>query len=117
MEETMTAPQEAQTAAEEAQNREESLTRREAEVARRELRAQAMASLAERNLPRELADLLDYADEGRCTASLNTVQRLWQQAVQRGVESRVAGSVPRTGAGKGGARGTMREAISAYYGK
>lgn len=100
-----------------AQAREESLARREAEVTRRELRSQVLAALAQRQLPAELADLLDYTDESRCTSSLASVQRIWQQAVQRGVESRVAGTVPRTGAGKGGARSTMREAISAYYSK
>ena len=100
----------------EADAREERLAQREKEVARREMRSRALASLTERNLPQELADLLDYTDEARCTASLTSVQRVWQQAVQRGVQSRVAGTAPRTGAGRS-ARSTMREAISAYYSK
>lgn len=95
--------------------REESLAQREAELARRELHAKAMAALSARQLPAELAELLDYADEARCTASLARVQRTWQQAVQKGVESRVAGAAPRTGGGKSGMRTSMRDAISAFY--
>lgn len=97
--------------------REESLARREAELARRELHARALDALAARQMPAELADLLDYADESRCTASLARVQKTWQQAVQKGVEARVAGAAPRTGAGKSGMRTSMREAISAFYGR
>ena len=97
--------------------REESLARREAELARRELHARALDALAARQMPAELADLLDYADESRCTASLARVQKTWQQAVQKGVEARVAGAAPRTGAGRSGMRTSMREAISAFYGR
>lgn len=95
--------------------REESLAQREAELTRRELHAKAMAALSARQLPAELAELLDYADEARCTASLARVQRTWQQAVQKGVEARVAGAAPRTGGGKSGMRTSMRDAISAFY--
>ena len=98
-----------------ARIREESLARREADLARRELRAKALDTLASRQLPAELAELLDYADEGRCSASLTRVQKTWQQAVQKGVEARVAGAAPRTGAGKSGVRTSMRDAISAFY--
>ena len=97
--------------------REESLARREAELARRELHARALDALSARQMPAELADLLDYADESRCTASLARVQKTWQQAVQKGVEARVAGAAPRTGAGKSGMRTSMRDAISAFYGR
>lgn len=95
--------------------REENLTQREADLARRELHTKALAALAARQMPAELAELLDYADENRCTASLSRVQRTWQQAVQKGVEARVAGAAPRTGAGKSGMHTSMRDAISAFY--
>lgn len=98
-----------------ARLREESLARREAELARRELHAKALDALSARQLPAELADLLDYADESRCNASLSRVQKTWQQAVQKGVEARVAGAAPRTGAGRSGMRTSMRDAISAFY--
>ena len=110
------APQVRQAEAD-AHLREESLARREAELARRELHARALDALSARQMPAELADLLDYADENRCTASLARVQKTWQQAVQKGVEARVAGAAPRTGAGKSGMRTSMRDAISAFYGR
>lgn len=109
------APPQNGQAESDARLREESLARREAELARRELRAKALDALSSRQLPAELAELLDYADEARCTASLSRVQKTWQQAVQKGVEARVAGAAPRTGAGKSGMRTSMRDAISAFY--
>jgi len=109
------APLQSGQAESDARLREESLARREAELARRELHAKALDTLSARQLPAELAELLDYADEARCTASLVRVQKTWQQAVQKGVEARVAGAAPRTGAGKSGMRTSMRDAISAFY--
>ena len=109
------APPQSNREQDDARLREESLARREADLARRELHQKALDALSSRQLPAELADLLDYADEARCTASLARVQKTWQQAVQKGVEARVAGAAPRTGAGKSGMRTSMREAISAFY--
>jgi len=109
------APPQSNREQDDARLREESLARREADLARRELHQKALDALSSRQLPAELADLLDYADEARCTASLARVQRTWQQAVQKGVEARVAGAAPRTGAGKSSMRTGMREAISAFY--
>lgn len=113
--EPMSAPQDGRRAEDDARIREDSLARREADLARRELCAKALDTLAARQLPAELAELLDYADEARCTASMARVQKTWQQAVQKGVEARVAGAAPRTGAGKSGMRTSMRDAISAFY--
>lgn len=113
--EAASAPVSLRQTEEDARIREESLARREAELARRELHAKALDTLSQRQLPAELADLLDYADEARCNASLSRVQKTWQQAVQKGVEARVAGAAPRTGAGKSGVRTSMRDAISAFY--
>ena len=109
----MTAEQRAQ---EEAKQREENLARREAELNKRELRAQALETLAGQQLPAELADLLDYTDAEKCSASIKVVQKRWQEAVQKGVEARVAGSPPKTGSGKAAPK-TMRDAIAAHYGK
>lgn len=110
----MTAEQRAQ---EEAKQRVADLERREADLNRRELRAQALETLATENLPADLADLLDYTDADKCSASIAKVKKNWQAAVQKGVEARVAGSPPKTGSGKSGVPKTMRDAISAYYKK
>lgn len=111
---SMTAEQRAQ---EEAKQREEDLARREAELNRRELRAQALETLAAKQMPAELAEMLDYTDAEKCSASIDKVHKTWQAAVQKGVEARVAGSPPKTGGGKNAAPKTMRDAIAAHYGK
>lgn len=97
------------------QLREAELQRREAEVERRELRAQAAQELAARGLPAELLELLDYADAEHCSASIETVERLFRQAVQQGVERRVAGSAPRSGGDAQGRQASLRDAISNHY--
>ena len=96
------------------QQREAELARRETEIAKRELRAQAVEQLSARQLPVELADLLDYSDAERCAASLETVERIFRQAVQQGVERRIVGSAPK--AGRAQARsGSLRDVISEHY--
>ena len=97
------------------QQREAELARREEEVARRELRAQAVQELAARQLPAELADLLDYTDAECCSASMETVEQLFRQAVQQGVERRIAGSAPRAGGDRQGRSASLRDAISEHY--
>ena len=85
------------------------------ERAQEQLRAQAAQELAARQLPAELLELLDYADAERCSASIETVERLFRQAVQQGVERRVAGSAPRSGGDAQGRQASLRDAISNHY--
>ena len=87
--------------------REERIERREAEIQRRELRAGAIDTLAERSLPRELEQFLDYSDAEACAQSIDRIERLFRSAVQRGVDERIRQNLaPLPGAG-GSARGTM----------
>ena len=74
-----------------------------------------MQELAARQLPAELADLLDYTDAERCSASMETVERLFRQAVQQGVERRIAGSAPRSGGDRQERSASLRDAISEHY--
>jgi len=98
--------------------REEELKRREQEITRRELHAKALEALAAADMPAELAQLLDYTDEEHYNASLETLRTIWQAALKKAVEARVAGSAPKTGDGRNAsAVNTMRAAISAYYNK
>lgn len=85
----MSAEERARHDAEAAQQREQEMQRREAELNRRELRADAMETLSERGLPRELERLLDYADAEHCTASIDEIERLFRSAVQAGVDARL----------------------------
>lgn len=98
-----------------ARAHEEELASREQELVRRELRAQAIEQLAGRQLPAELADLLDYTDAEHCAASMETIERLFREAVQKGVERRIAGGAPRAGGGSQGKSGSLRDVISEHY--
>lgn len=75
--------------AEDAQLREQSLAERESEIARRELRADAVETLASRGLPGEFAQLLDYSGADACAASIDTLEKVFRGAVQRGVDERI----------------------------
>lgn len=94
-------------------SKEEELLRREEQVRRRELRAKALEALADAQMPTELAQLLDYSSEEAFAAALETLKAVWSRAVQKGVETRVAGSAPRAGDVQQGA--SLREAIARHY--
>ena len=91
---TMTAEQ---RAAHEQQEREANLAAREAEINRRELRATALQTLAEKQLPAELAEVLDYTDADKCSASITGMEKAFRAAVQKGVEERLKGNPPSAG--------------------
>ena len=112
----MTAEQRAQAeqqrARQQAQQREEALNQREADINRRELRSQAMDTLLQRDLPRELESVLDYSSAEACSASLDNVERVFRAAVQAGVDARLKASGVRLPLG-GGDDGLMAQVRSA----
>lgn len=73
------------------------MAQRERDVARRELAAHAREALAARGLPGELAGVLDYSGQEALDASLDSAERAFRAAVQRGMEQRLRGEPPRTG--------------------
>lgn len=77
--------------------RESELDERERRIAERELRALAMEKLAERGLPRELAEAVPYTDRSRCLAGIDAVERAFRRAVQQGVDERLCGDAPSAG--------------------
>lgn len=82
------------------QKREKELADREAAITRRELMAEAKNSLAEKKLPAELADVLNYTDAETCKTSIAAVEKAFQTAVEAAVEDRLkGGKPPRTAAG------------------
>lgn len=87
----------------ERQKREDELTNRENEITRRELRATALETLAEKGLPKQLADILVFTDAESTNASLDAVEKAFREAVETGVNERLRGSVP---GGKGGSTTT-----------
>lgn len=92
----MTAEERAQREQErvrqEAQQREEQLAQREAEITRRELRAQAIDTLVSRELPPALESILNYTSADACNASIDTVERVFRDAVQKAVDARLKAS-------------------------
>ena len=98
-----------------AGEREEALRQREAETRRRELRADAVETLAEKGLPRELGDLLDYTDADTCKASIGTVEKVFRAAVQAGIDERIRKSGGSVGAGGSQRADTSKMTDAEYY--
>ena len=67
------------------------LDEREAAITRRELTAQAKVQLADKGIPVELADVLNYTDAESCKKSLETVEKAFQSAVEKAVDERLKG--------------------------
>lgn len=86
------AQAEQQRAQQQAQQREQQLAQREAEITRRELRATAIDTLQQRDLPRELESVLDYSSADACNASIDTIERAFRAAVQSAVDARLKAS-------------------------
>lgn len=70
------------------------LKEREASITRRELRAEVLNQLGEKNLPKKLADLVDYSNAEACEKSLQSVTESFQEAVKAGVADATKGGVP-----------------------
>lgn len=67
---------------------------REAAVTRRELTAQAKDTLADKGLPTEFADILNYKDAESCNISIEIVEKVFQNAVEKAIEERIKGGKP-----------------------
>lgn len=76
------------------QKREKELADKEAAITRRELTAEAKVSLADKGLPVELTEVLNYTDADACKASIEAVEAAFQKAVEKSVEDRLKGGKP-----------------------
>lgn len=70
------------------------LADREKAITRRELAAEAKNTLAEKELPVELAEMLDYTDADSCKTSIKVVEGAFRKAVEKAVEDRLKGGKP-----------------------
>lgn len=70
------------------------LADREAAITKRELMATAKEQLAEKGLPISLASVLNYSSAEECTASIDSVGKAFQEAVEKAVNDRLAGGKP-----------------------
>ena len=84
----------------EKQKREDELAKRERDITTRELRATAYETLAEKNLPKELVDILNYSDAEQCNKSIEAVEKAFQSAVEKAVNDKLrGGNPPKSGQG------------------
>lgn len=84
------------------QKHEKELSDREAGITKRELMAEAKNTLAEKKLPASLAEVLNYTDADSCKASVDAVEKAFQEAVQAAVEEKLKGGTPPKKAPSGG---------------
>ena len=76
------------------------LTKREKDITTRELKAQAYETLAEKGLPKELVDILNYSDAETCSKSIESVEKAFQLAVEKAVNEKLrGGNLPKGGQG------------------
>lgn len=76
------------------EQREQELANREQAIARKELTAEAKTMLSERGLPIELVGVVDLSNAETVTDSVASIQKSWEDAVQKGVSDRMKGSAP-----------------------
>lgn len=74
--------------------RQEDLDAREAAITQRELTAQAKVQLADKGIPTELAEILNFTDADSCKKSIETVEKAFQSAVEKAVDERLKGGKP-----------------------
>lgn len=74
--------------------REQELADREKAIARKELTAEAKAMLSERDLPVELVNVVDLTSAETVSESITSIQKTWEESVQKGVSERMKGSAP-----------------------
>lgn len=76
------------------------LEKREKDITTRELKAQAYETLAEKNLPKELIGTLNFESTETCNASIEAVEKAFQNAVAKAVNDKLRGSeIPKGGQG------------------
>lgn len=89
------------------------LEKREKDITTRELRATAHETLAEKGLPKDLIDILNYSDAENCNKSIEAVEKAFQSAVQKAVNEKLRGKQdPKGGQGiQGSVDAALRAAM------
>ena len=78
----------------EKQKKEQELADREAQITKRELSATAKETLADKGLPIQLAEILNYTSAEACQASIDAVEKAFQEAVTKAVDEKLRGGNP-----------------------
>ncbi|MFJ7933702.1 DUF4355 domain-containing protein [Sporosarcina sp. NPDC096371] len=98
----------------EREQREAKILEREADITRRELRASALETLAEKGLPKQLAEILVFTDAASTNGSLDAVEKAFRESVEAGVNERLRGGTP---PGGGGSKGAGETSVGANFAK
>lgn len=101
----------------ERQELQKKLSEREAEITKRELRAEAKSQLSDKGLPVELAEVLPYTDADTTNAALAAVEKVFRQAVEKGVNERLKGNAPKVSPPAPHGDSIADEIIKSMYGK
>ena len=101
----------------ERQELQKKLAEREAEITKRELRAEAKSQLSDKGLPVELAEVLPYTDADTTNAALVAVEKVFRQAVEKGVTERLKGNAPKVSQPAPHGDSIADEIIKSMYGK
>lgn len=78
----------------EEEKRMKALEERENAIKVRELKATAIEILTEKNLPKDLIEILNYTDAETCNKSIEAVEKAFTQAVEKAVNERLKGDAP-----------------------
>lgn len=92
----------------------EKIQQRERDITRRELMAEAKNTLGEKKLPISLADILDYSDAEKCNSSLAIVEKVFNEAVEAGVNEKLKGGPPPKDVPPGNSLEEMEKEIMNY---
>ena len=85
---------EKERAAYDLQKQKDMLAQREADITRRELKLEAAGELKKLNVPAELVDLVDLTNAEKCKASINTISKIFNEAVQNAVDAKLRENIP-----------------------
>lgn len=92
------------------------LEKREKDITTRELKAQAYETLAEKGLPKDLVEILNYSDAESCNKSIEAVEKAFQSAVEKAVNEKLRGKdTPKGGQGSANKDTTLAGALAEYY--
>lgn len=93
-----------------SQKKEKELSAREAELNKKELIAEAKGTLAEKKLPSNLVDLLDYSSAENCNKSIASLETAFNEAVETAVQDKIKGGATLKKAGSN-SNATLEEQV------
>ena len=86
------------------EKRDKELAQREKDITTRELKITSSETLAEKNLPKELVNIVNYDSAESCNNSIDVIEKAWteangtwQEAIEKEVNKRLRGGNPPKG--------------------